>query len=63
MVSTTGLRQGRSELSGERRRSGGAADARAVQVLEGNEGSLDTCSLLRLGVSEGEADSNSRARC
>lgn len=60
-LDSTSLRQSRSELSGERRRSGRAADTRAVQVLEGNKGGLDTCSLLRLRVSEGEADSNGRA--
>lgn len=50
-----------SELSVECRGHCGAADTRAVEVLEGDESGLDARSLLGVGVTGGEADCNRRA--
>ena len=44
------------ELGGERRRHGGAADAGAVEVLDGDERSLDARRLVCVRAASGEAD-------
>lgn len=41
--------------------SGGAADTGAIEVLEGDDGSLNTSSLFGVGVAGGEADLDRRA--